>query len=139
MGLVHKKTAFLKKNLDADTFVLSVVENGYRVYMAYREPNNKSARLEVDFVRSEVARLFEAGLVIRSPVAPLCVNPLPDGGLRKRLVIDLLRHVNPLLTCLKYRMTTMGDVLAQTMPRDFQYLFDLEAAYHQVRLAPCLY
>jgi hypothetical protein len=130
-----------------------VVENGYRIpvfdgteVMAYREPNNKSARLEVDFVRSEVARLFEAGLVIRSPVAPLCVNPLsvaykakPDGGFKKRLVFDLSRHVNLLLTCPKYCMTTMGDVLAQTMPGDFQYVFDLEAAYHHVRLAPCLY
>jgi hypothetical protein len=36
-------------------------------------------------------------------------------------------------------MTTLGDVLAQTMPGDFQYIFDLEAAYHHVRLSPDSY
>jgi hypothetical protein len=35
--------------------------------------------------------------------------------------------------------STLGDTLAQTLPGDFQFVFDLEAAYHQVRVHPGSY
>jgi hypothetical protein len=59
-----------------------------------------------------------------------------DGSLKRRLVLDLSRHVNKLIPDSKFCMTTFGDALTQTSKRDFQYVFDLEAAYHHCRLSP---
>jgi hypothetical protein len=88
-------------------------------------------------------RLEAAGLVVPCASKPLCCNPLsvafkikPDWSYKKRLVIDLSRHVNRLCTDSKYRMCTLGDVLAQTVKGDFQYVFDLESAYHHLRIHP---
>jgi hypothetical protein len=111
VGSVHKKAAFWRAKLEADPYVMSIVEDGYRIpvypgteKISYRERNNQSARNEVTFVRTEVARLLEAGLVVCCESAPLCTNPLsvaykalPGGGFKKRLVIDLSRHVNKLM------------------------------------------
>jgi hypothetical protein len=153
VGRLHERVDFWLKKLEADTYVQNIVRSGYNIpvfpgtdKIVYREKNNPSARSESQFVTAEVYRLLEAGLVVRSDVRPLCTNPLsvafkaqPDGTYKKRLVIDLSRHVNKLITKMSYKMTTIGDVLGQTFKGDFQYVFDLEAAYHHVRLHPDLY
>jgi hypothetical protein len=53
--------------------------------------------------------------------------------------LDLSRHVNPLVYDDCSRLTTFGDCLSQTLPGDFQFVFDLEAAYHHVRVHPDSY
>jgi hypothetical protein len=76
----------------------------------------------------------------------LCCNPLsvafqikPDGSYKKILVIDFSPHVNRLCTDSKYRMCTLGDMLAQTVKGNFQYVCNLEAAYHHLRIHPDSY
>jgi hypothetical protein len=141
---------FWKETLEADSYVLDIVEKGYKISMcsgtesiSYREPNKGSARREQEFAQGEVAPLLAAGLVVKSVLQPLCCNPLSvafkqkvDDTMKRRLVIILWRHVNGLTPDSKYCMTTLGDVLSQTMMGDFQFVFDLEAAYHHVRLHP---
>jgi hypothetical protein len=150
VGSVHSRMRFWKNTLETDSYVSDIIEKGYKIpvcpgteNISYRERNNGSARREQDFVQGEVARLLAAGMVVRSASQPLCCNHLSvafkqkvDGTMKRRLVIDLLRHVNCLIPDSKYRMTTLGDVLSQTMTGDFQFVFDLEAAYHHVRLHP---
>jgi hypothetical protein len=62
----------------------------------YWEPNNKSARDKMTFVRKEVARLVAEGQVIKVADTPKMTNPLSvafkinsDGTVKRRLVIDL--------------------------------------------------
>ena len=76
----------------------------------------------------------------------LCCNPitvatkiLPDGSTKLRLVIDLSRHVNPSLHETKFRMPTMQDVVDDTFEGEWMAVFDLEAAYHNIRLHPETY
>jgi hypothetical protein len=80
---VHERLDFWTKKLEADKYVLNIVREGYRIpvfpgteNIVYREANNRSARLEPDFVKSEVARLLEAGIVVKCDSVPLCCNPL---------------------------------------------------------------
>jgi hypothetical protein len=153
VGSVHEKVGFWEKILEADKYVLGIVKYGYRIpvisgteLITYRERNNRSARMESEFVQVEVERLLSLGLAVECDAPPLCTNPLsvayklkPDGSYKRRLVIDLSRHINCLILDSKFRMTTFGDVLACTMPGDYQYVFDLEAAYHHCRLSPDSY
>jgi hypothetical protein len=128
VGSVHYRMGFWKNMLEADSYVLDIVEKGYKIpvcpgteNISYRERNNGSTRREQDFVQVEVARLLAAGLVVKSASQPLCCNSLSvafkqkvDGTMKQRLVIDLLRHVNCLIPDSKYCMTPLGDVLSQT-------------------------
>jgi hypothetical protein len=137
--------------LEADNYVLNIIFEGYKIpvhpgteEIAYNERNNCSARMEEEFVMSEVERLVKAGLVVPSVDAPLCVNPLSVAfkqtvdGLYKRRFGFIETHKSIGFSD-SYRVTTLGDTLAQTLPGDFQFVFDLEAAYHHVRVHPELY
>jgi hypothetical protein len=123
VGHVHERLDFWTKKLEADKYVLNIVREGYKIpvfpgtkKIVYREANNRSARLEPDFVKSEVARLLEAGLVVKCDTVPLCCNPLSvafkanyDGLFKRRLVLDLSRHVNKLIPDSKCCMTMFGE------------------------------
>jgi hypothetical protein len=150
VGSVHERLEFWKEKIGADKYVLNIVKEGYRLpvfpdteWIRYRERNNRSARDEEPFLLEEVLSLEAAGLVVRCVSQPLCCNPLsvafkikPDGSFKKILIIDLSQHVNRLCTDSKYCMCSLGDVLAQTVKGDFQYVFDLEAVYHHLRIHP---
>jgi hypothetical protein len=107
----------------------------------YREKNNKSSRTKMDFVCIKVARLVAAGQVVEIAKAPKVTNPLsvvfkvnPDGSIKKRLVIDLLRWVNNFVTPDVYRMSRFQDALNQSDQGNFQSVYDVSKAYHHIRL-----
>jgi hypothetical protein len=109
----------------------------------YREKNNKSARTEMDFVRTEVARLVEAGQVVEVAKATKVTNPLsvafkvnPDGSIKKRLIIDLSPWVNNFVKPDVYRMSRFQDALDQSDQGNFQSVYDVSKAYHHIRLHP---
>ena len=84
------------KSIGAPNFILSVIENGYRLpFASFPEPvklkNNKSARLNADFVGEAIRELVLSGRVCEVSQEPLVVNPLsvsiqPCG--KKRLILD---------------------------------------------------
>ena len=138
------------KKFTVDTFVLGILANGYKIPFPnpskYKEGNNASALKNMAFVRTELAKLVVSGRVLRVDTEPLCCNPLtvalkiqPDGSTKRRLVIDLSRHVNPNIRETKFRMPTMQDVLDDTFKGEWMAVFDLEAAYHNIRLHPDSY
>jgi hypothetical protein len=107
----------------------------------YREKNNKSARTEMDFVRTEDARLLAAGQVVEVAKATKVTNPLsvafkvnPDGSIKKRLVINLSRWVNNFVKPNVYRMSRFQDVLDQSDQGNFQSVYDVSKVYHHIRL-----
>jgi hypothetical protein len=75
VGNIHDPDTidFWKKTFTEDVYVENILREGYKIpvkmspeerSIIYRERNNKSARLEMDFVRSEVGRLVQGGQVI---------------------------------------------------------------------------
>jgi hypothetical protein len=112
----------------------------------YREKNNKSARDEMPFVRSEVKRLVESGQVIQVDLAPRCTNPLSvafkinsDGSIKKRLVIDLSRWVKKFIVPDRFKMARFQDALSQAALGDFQSVYHISKAYHHLCLHPDSY
>jgi hypothetical protein len=130
-----------------DSYATNIVAEGYKIPQvgapntAYREPNNRSAILELPWVGDEVARLLEAGCVVLVPLVPRCCNPLTvaynqkfDSTIKQRLCIDLSRHVNTYVPPDVYKMVTLKEVLDHTLPGHFMSIFDIEKAYHNIRL-----
>ena len=88
------------RSIGAPVFILSMIENGYKVpFVPFPLPvklrSNASARLHVDFVDQAVLELVNSGrvrMVNEQPlVNPLSVSIQPCG--KKRLILDL-RDVN---------------------------------------------
>jgi hypothetical protein len=155
VGTIHESRGFWKETFEKDVYVLGILKNGYKIPVRmtpkqrltiYREKNNKSARTEMDFVRTEVARLVAAGQVVEVAKVTKVTNPLsvafkvnPDGSIKKRLVIDLSRWVNNFVKPDVYRMSRFQDALDQLDQGDFQSVYDVSKAYHHIRLHPELY
>jgi hypothetical protein len=152
VGSVHDNLEFWTETFEHDSCVMNILKNGYRIPVkmtaahsatVYREHNNQSARLDMDFVRAEVKRLVEDGQVVRVDSPPVCINPLSvafkvnaDGAIKKHLVIDLIRWVNTFIIPDKFKMSTFQDALAQSAKGDYQSVFNVSKAYHRLRLAP---
>jgi hypothetical protein len=87
VGSIHDPDTieFWKKTFTEDVYVKNILREGYKIPVKmspeerstiYRERNNKSARSEMDFVRSEVERLVQGGKVIEVEKAPNS-EPMP--------------------------------------------------------------
>ena len=69
------------KDICTDNYVLSVIENGYRILFKHSSPsvvlnNKKSARDTVSIVNQEIQKLIEKGYVTQVTHIPFVVNPL---------------------------------------------------------------
>ena len=71
----------------------------------YMEQNNRSARENMDFVRSKIEEWEKKGRLHKVEKRPACVNPLSvaekfspeENAVKKRLVMDCSRYVNLLV------------------------------------------
>ena len=92
------------KQATTNKYIVDVVQNGYRLPLREQPTkvclrNNKSARENLPFVRSEVQNLLKKGVVSRRDDIPYVVNPLTVAYNKKgkpRLVLDC-RHLNKCL------------------------------------------
>jgi hypothetical protein len=64
----------------------------------------------------------------------MAYNTKLDGTIKRRLCIDLSRHVNTYVPPDVYKMVTLKEVLEHTLPGHFMSIFDIEKAYHNIRL-----
>ena len=69
------------RSIGAPDFILSIIENGYRLPfisfpLAVKLRNNKSARLHADFVDQAILELLHSGRVMELNSPPDVVNPL---------------------------------------------------------------
>ena len=87
--------------LGAEPYIVQTVKEGYRLELSSTPPssfskNNRSARVQAQFVKSELLRLEKLGCVVRSQKKPYLVLPLSVVFSNKlRLVLDASRHLNP--------------------------------------------
>ncbi len=139
--------AFWKDELKADTWTLAVLADGYappwsKTPEQYREPNNRSAQGEQQFVWDTVQAWVHQGAVEVTAGPATCVSPLtvalahkPDGSTKKRLCLDGSRYINLLLPRESFRMTTVQLAAEMIEEGDWQFTYDLESAYFHVMIA----
>jgi hypothetical protein len=131
------------KEAGAGPFIMGVVGDGLKLRLYgepedYHEPNNQSFVKEKVFgvaaVR-EMARKKVLRKVGRSEVK--CINPLTvatNSKGKRRLCIDLSRHVNFFTATNKFRVESTNEFRQTVEQGDFMASFDLESAFHQVRV-----
>jgi hypothetical protein len=152
VGRVHEPTLvkFWKETVERYIYVENILRHRYIIPVKmsveeartrYREKNNKSARDEMPYVRSEVKRLVKSGQVIQVNSTPRCTNPLSDafkinsdGSIKNRLVIDLSRWVNEFIVPDQFKMARFQVALSQAALGDFQSVYIISKAYHHLHL-----
>ena len=130
------------KSIGAPYFILSLIENGYKLpFASSPEPvklrNNKSARFHADFVDQAIHELVLSGRVCVVAKKPLVVNPLsvsvqPCG--KKRLILDL-RHVNKCLLKQRVKFEDWKVALSYFTKGSYMFSFDLKSGYHHVEIS----
>ena len=149
-GNIHKEKFrdFWKTELEADEYVLNILEQGYKLPFKegckpekYREKNNKSAVLRMGFATQETERWVAKKVVREVFKEPLCVSPLTvavrklgDGEEKLRLCLDLSRYINTLLRKEAVKLAGIDKCLQNLLPGDFIATYDLTSAFHHVKI-----
>ena len=101
------------------------------------EPNNASARNDIEFVRSEVKRLEALNCIVKTSVRPKVVLPLSSVfSKKKRLVVDGSRCLNPFLRSRSVRLSDLRDVPKLVNEGDYMLADDLDSGYWHVGIHP---
>ena len=101
--------------------------------------NNLSARQDQKFVREEVLKLVQQGVVKLVQEQPHVVSPLTvatNTKGKKRLCLDLSRTVNPCITTRGVSLADLRATLQITEEGDWQGVYDLASAYHHIKIYP---
>ena len=130
------------RSIGAPNFILSVIENGYRLPfislpLSVKLRNNKSARIHADFVDQAVRELLNSDRVRIVDEQPFVVNPLsvsvqPCG--KKRLILDL-RHVNKSLIKQSVKYEDSKIAMSYFVKDAYMFSFDLKSGYHHIDIA----
>ena len=141
----HKVKGSLKRhitfwqNIDASEFVLSIIQDGYKIPFIEEPPilhakNNKSALTHKEFVQQSISELLESGRIIQTEDKPHVVNPLsvsvqPSGKLR--LILDL-QHVNNYVHKNNIKYEDWRIALSYFHKGCYMITFDLRSGYHHI-------
>ena len=144
---IHKEKFrdFWLNTLNPDDFVRDTILHGYSLPLREEppesfEPNNRSAREDMEFVRSEVKRLEALNCIAKTPVRPWLVLPLSSVfSKKKRLVVDGSRCLNPYLRSRAVRLADHRDVPELVNEGDFMCADDLDSGYWHVGVNPDFY
>ena len=134
--------------LNADIHLLQVLSDGYKpatntsLKGDYSEKNNRSAELNMDFVKEQIQKLLLKGVIEKRDVKPTCVNPLSVSSrychetkkLKYRTVVDFSRHLNKQFKEFKTTLQDFRHILPRLTNNSFMCSFDLESAYHHIKL-----
>ena len=149
---IHKKEFddFWSQKLKPDLWTARVRAEGYKLSFIdgkwpeeYQEPNNKSALDNADFAWEQLMDWNRKGVVDIVEKKPHCVSPLtvslrtltPE-DIKKRLCLDLSRHINKLIKKETVKLASLDKALEILLPLDFQAAYDLASAYHHVSIHP---
>jgi hypothetical protein len=148
---IHSKESiwFMEKILKAGSWQMKVIREGYKPQFSaqpprYRERNNRSARNEMETVRSKVKEWEEAGYITRLAEPAWCTNPLSvvlkmeaeTGKVKKRVVLDTSRHLNNYVVKQTVHLEDLPSTSAMVSKGDYMCVFDLENQFFHVQLAP---
>ena len=138
-GSLKKNIAFWQK-INAPSFVLSVIDQGYRLPFVTEPPpfsakNNKSSLDHPEFVENAIDELLQRNCIKEVDSQPYCNNPLTvaDSTEKLRLVLDL-RHVNQYIFPDKFRYEDLYTLSELFEEGDYFFTFDLKSSYHHVNI-----
>ena len=134
-----KKNISCWKKAGADQYILSVIDNGYKIPFketpdSFHAKNNKSARDNPDFVTKEIKNLVSKQCVSEVTEKPHIVNPLTVAYNKKgkpRLVLDC-RYVNEKLHLFKFKYEDMQIARSMFEKGTYMYGLDIRGAYNHI-------
>ena len=131
------------QEIGAELYVVETVKEGYRLVWEDSPPpnsftrNNKSARLDLPWVRIEVDRLEGMGCVKKVFHQPKIVLPLSKVFSNKwRLVLDASRGLNPWCKKRGTALDGLAVILNTIKEGDYLVTNDLDSGYWHVPLHP---
>ena len=136
-GNIHRECfrAFWEETLIPTEMVMETVRFGYELPFREipppsHEPNNRSAREDLTFVRAEVKRLEKLGCIYRVEKKPHLLLPLSSiFSKKKRLVVDASRALNPFIRSRRVRLQDHRDIPNVLEENMFQCCDDLDSGY----------
>ena len=140
VGRLKRHIAYWR-TIECSEFILKVIQNGYVIPVmgevdSVHLRNNRSSRIEPEFVRRSIDELLDNGAIVECTTKPYVANPLTvahKNG-KKRLVIDM-RHINDRLKKARCKYDN-HDVAQQFYTRGgFMTVFDLKSGYHHIEVA----
>ena len=127
----------------AGKMCMNIIEEGLKLNFTvkglpgkYQEKNNKSFFNNKNFATEEIEKLLRRRVieeVDHKEVA--CINPMSVASNRegkKRLCIDLSRHVNDYCKAKKFRIESVSEFCKAVKKGSWLFSFDLKSAYHHV-------
>ena len=129
-------------SVSENSYILDVVENGYRLPFKQIPPsvclkNNKSARRNPDFVTTEIDILLKKGVISIAEKMPVVVNPLTvayNKAGKPRLVLDC-RHVNQYIHVFKMKFEDIRVAFGLFVSGIYVFTYDLKSAYHHIDIS----
>jgi hypothetical protein len=133
---------FWQNTLKANNWVMDVLKYGYSLpFHSTPEPscdkNNASARKHMVFVREEVKKLKDSGVISFVDKRPTIVSPLTvasnsEGKLR--LCLDVSRSINKFIHTPKVILADLKEAIQITELGDWQAVYDLASAYFHIKI-----
>lgn len=130
------------RRLGAEPYIVNLVREGYRLEFDSPPPpsctpNNKSAKDNIEFVKSELRRLEHIGCIQRVRQQPTLVLPLSLVYSNKwRLVLDASRGLNPYCTARGTKLDDHSAIPATVKPDSYMVVNDLDSGFWHIHIHP---
>ena len=143
-GSIHnpRYRNFWKNSLKANEFIMDIIDNGYKIPFVETPPssfseNNRSAIVNISFVKAELDRWERLGVIQRVTEKPYIVLPLSLVHSNKpRLVIDASRGLNPFVEDRAVKLTTLQKENEGVKSDSWASSSDLDSGYWHISLRP---
>ena len=127
------------RKVGTSSYILSVIEEGYKIPFKEMPPNqkcrnNRSARDNPEFVSKEIKILLAKGCISKVGYTPYVINPLTVAYNKKgkpRLVLDC-RNLNKCLHTFKFKYEDISTARQMFEKGTFLYAFDIRGAYNHI-------
>jgi hypothetical protein len=139
--------AYYRDELDADQWVLDVLQNKYRIPFKetpppYCEPNNQSAVRHKTVLWKKMKEWEKAGFCMKVEGRPYSCNPmsvaaktdLKTGEVKLRPCMDLSRNINLFVPDLPVKISHLAVAEQLLETGDYQTCFDLKNMYMHLQI-----
>ena len=126
----------------AGKMVQQVISSGLRLNFNkklptfYKESNNKSYKENEQFGIAEIRKLIHNDVIEEVEAKEVaCINPLTVASNKKgkkRLCIDLSRHVNLHCAAKKFKVESVGEFIRAVKQGSWCWYYDLKSAFHHI-------
>ena len=131
------------RDIGANNEVLSWIEKGVKIDfssnpVSYEHANRANSQKDIDFIDSELKKLYNNGAISKVEQKPFCVNALfttPKKNDKLRLVTDL-HPLNVHVITPYFKNDGIDTVCELIKPNDLMLTVDLKDGFHHVGIHP---